>query len=421
MALSILWMLARGIRYALMVWDRAVAGHHPATVVFAGVLATNFGGCTAVRTVIHNFADLDDYRIFANRTIANGVTPSPLRTLAGAPGFLVDLKVPDETGALVRLDRYLDSTRTAAFIVMRDDRIVYERYARGFDQRSLLNSFSIAKSVIATLVGIAVSEGRIRSLDATVADYRPELATSAYGAVRIRALLTMTSGVGDRPSLLPCSAQYYYGDDLHEAIAGARTESRPANGWRYSEADAQVLGFVLEAAVGKTVSAYLAEKLWKPLGMESPVLWALDHEGGMEKTFCCISARARDFARFGLLYLQGGRWQDRQLVPADWISQSVLPGVRTPDGYTHRHLWWIPGGHEGDYYGYGHNGQYLYVNSASRTVIVKFSELADQDPVPMFRAISAALSSPEHADELDRLDSLSPKRPPAPAERRRHT
>jgi len=402
MALSIVWMLARGIRYALMVWDRAVACH-PATAIFAGVLATNFWGCTAVRTVVHNFADLDDYRIFANRTIANDGTPSPLRTLAGAPGFLLDLEVPDKTGALVRLDRYLDSTRTAAFIVMRDDRIVYERYARGFDERSLFNSFSIAKSVMSTLVGIALSEGRIRSLDATVADYRPELATSAYGAVRIRALLTMTSGVGDRPSLLPGSAQYYYGDDLHEAISGARAESRPANGWRYSEADAQVLGFVLEAAVGESVSDYLAEKLWKPLGMESPGLWALDHEGGMEKAFCCISARARDFARFGLLQLHRGRWNGRQLVPEEWISRSVLPGIRTPDGYTHRHLWWMPAGNEGDYYGYGHNGQYLYVNPASRTVIVKFSEMVDQDPVPMFRAISAALCSREHLEELERL------------------
>src|SRR5437764_7928833 len=186
---------------------------------------------------------------------------------------------------------------------------------------------------MATLVGIAISEGCIESLDATVAQYRPELATTPYGAVSIRSLLTMTSGMGARPSRLPWRAQFYYGDDLHEVIAGSRPESRLANGWRYSEADIQVLGFVLEAAVGKSVSEYLAEKLWKPLGMESPALWALDREGGSEKAFCCISARARDFVRFGRLYLDGGRWNGEQIVPAAWAARSVLPGIRTIDGY----------------------------------------------------------------------------------------
>jgi CubicO group peptidase (beta-lactamase class C family) len=123
----------------------------------------------------------------------------------------------------------------------------------------------------------------------------------------------------------------------------------------------------------------------------------------MEKTFCCISARARDFARFGRLYLANGRWNGEQIVPANWTSRSVVAGVRTPDGYTHQHLWWMPEGDEGDYYAYGHNGQYVYVNPRAGVVIVKFSETNHQDPLPMFRAISSALKSPERLAELDRL------------------
>lgn len=360
-------------------------------------------GCTFTRTVVHNFADLDDHRIFANRTVASAAQASTLEALPTVPPFMTRMRVPDEHGAVHPLERYLDDTNTAAFIVMREGRIVHERYARGYDERSLLNSFSIAKTIMATLVGIARAEGRIPSLQATVADYRPEFAGLPYGAVTLESLLTMTSGMGDRASLLPGRAQYYYGDDLHAVVEGARSEERPTNGWRYSEADIQVLGFVLEAAVGKSVSEYLAEKLWQPLGMESPALWALDRAGGTEKTFCCISARARDFARFGQLYLDAGRRNGEQLVPADWAAHRVVAGVRTLDGYTHRQLWWIPEGTEGDFYAYGHNGQYLYVNPKARVVIAKFSETNRQDPLPMFRAISAALQSADNLAEIERL------------------
>ncbi|HEU0201416.1 MAG TPA: serine hydrolase [Burkholderiaceae bacterium] len=361
-------------------------------------------GCTAVRTMVHNYADLDDHRIFANRTVARSDTPSPLRRLIRAPRFIREMQVPDGTGGTRTLERYLEETRTAAFVVMRNDRIVYERYARGHDERSLLNSFSIAKPIVATLVGIALSEGAIASLDATVADYRPEFAGTPYGAIRLRNLLTMTSGLGDAPTLLPHGAEHYYGDDLRAITAKAVQEAEQGSRWRYSDTDVQVLGFVLEAAVGRPVSAYLSEKLWKPLGMESDALWALDREGGAEKTFCCVSARARDFARLGRLYLNAGRWNGNQVVPLEWAARHVLPGAAVLNGYVQRHLWWSPANEEGDFFAYGHNGQYLYINPKAHTVIVKFSETNRQDPVPMFRALAESLMSPERIAELDRLE-----------------
>jgi CubicO group peptidase (beta-lactamase class C family) len=389
-----------------IVLERSARIQSPGVLTLAAALAAaSLSGCTAVRTVMHNFADLDDHRIFANRKVVAPDNASRLLNLTHPPRFVTQMNVPDEQGALRALDEYLDDTSTAAFVVLHEDRIIYERYSRGFTAESLLNSFSIAKSVLGTLVGIAVAEGEIASLDATVAHYRPELAETAYGSVTLRSLVTMTSGLEDRASALPGRAQYYYGDDLHEVIAGARPAPRLSAAWRYSEADVQVLGFVLETAVGKSLSAYLAEKLWRPLGMESDALWALDREGGAEKSFCCISARARDFARFGRLYLDGGRWNGAQIVPAAWAAHSTLPGVRTADGYTHRHLWWVPPGGEGDFYAYGHNGQYVYVNPAARVVIVKFSETNRQDPVAMFRAISGALKSPHRIAEIDRLSA----------------
>jgi CubicO group peptidase (beta-lactamase class C family) len=374
------------------------------------VLATLAGlqACTLTKTIVHNFADLDDHRIFANREVPRATQASRLRELRQEPPFMAALRVPDETGASWRLDDYLARTRTAAFVVLHEDRVVLERYARGYDPHSLLNSFSIAKSVMSVLVGIALDEGRIAGLDSTVASVCPEFDGTPYGAVTLRELLTMTSGIADAPSVLPGRAQVYYGDDLRAVALQARAPSRNSHPWRYSEADVQVLGFMLERAVAMPVSDYLAARLWQPLGMESKALWALDREGGSEKTFCCLSARARDFARLGKLMRDGGRWNGRQLVPAAWVARTALPGTPMPDGrHVHQQLWWTPEGGQGgrgDFYAYGHNGQYLYVNPAARLVIVKFSETNRQDPVPMFRALADAVTAPTHLAEIDRLD-----------------
>jgi CubicO group peptidase (beta-lactamase class C family) len=381
------------------------------TLAILATLAALAGlqACTVTKTLVHNFADLDDHRIFANRSVAAGGQASPLRGLRQEPSFLGELQVPGESGAAAPLDDVLAQTRTAAFIVLHEDRVVLERYGRGYDQHSLLNSFSIAKSVMATLVGIALAEGRIAGLDTTVASVCPEFAGTPYATVTVRELLSMTSGVGDAPSLLPGRAEVYYGGNLHAVALRAQAPAEGVRGkryaWRYSEADVQVLGFVLARAVGMTVSDYLAVKLWQPLGMESPALWALDREGGSEKTFCCLSARARDFARFGKLMRDGGRWNGRQIVPAAWVERAGLAGSRMPDGYTHQQLWWTPQGERGDFMAYGHNGQYVYVNPAARLVIVKFSETNRQEPVPMFRALADAVTAPQHLAQIERLDA----------------
>jgi CubicO group peptidase (beta-lactamase class C family) len=246
----------------------------------------SFAGCTLVKTLAHNFPDLDDHRIFDSRTIARAESSSPLRGLVRVPRFLTELQVPGRNGGATRLGEYLDQTRTVAFVVMHDDRVVFERYAPGHDARSLLNSFSIAKPMVGALIGIALAEGKIASLDDTV-------------------------------------------------------------------------------------------------------------------------------ARFGCLYLHHGRWNGAQIVPAEWAAR---PAPTAAGDLQHR-LWWWPAGDEGDFYAYGHNGQFLYVNPRARTVIVKFSESRHQDPVPVFRAIARALQRPENLAELDRL-SGQPHALHSPTERR---
>ncbi|MBC7717701.1 MAG: hypothetical protein H7143_12255, partial [Pseudorhodobacter sp.] len=167
----------------------------------------------------------------------------------------------------------------------------------------------------------------------------------------------------------------------------------------------------LDGTVGMPVSDYLAVKLREPLGMEAKALWALNRKGGSEKAFCCLSATARDFARFGKLMRDGGRWDNRQIVPPAWAARNSFPGIEAPDHHTHQQLWWVPPGEadhparRGDFYAYSHNGQYLCVNPEARLVIVKFSETQHQDPVPMFRAIADAVVLPQHLPEIERLDA----------------
>jgi CubicO group peptidase (beta-lactamase class C family) len=153
-------------------------------------------GCTLIKTIVHNFPDLDDHRNFASRTIDGPDVPSPLRTLARVPRFMTELEVPGRNGRTSRIGEYLDHTHSAAFVVMHDDRIVFERYAQGHDERSLLNSFSIAKPMVGTLIGIAPAEGKIASLGDTVARYRPEFSGTPYGAVT-SVLPGTAAGVGD--------------------------------------------------------------------------------------------------------------------------------------------------------------------------------------------------------------------------------
>ncbi len=358
--------------------------HAAAFVAIAACLE----GCALGRTILHNSADLDDHRIFANRTVQAPARASPLRRAPDAG--LAALVVPGPGGRPSTLSEYLEGNRMAAFVVLRGDTLVLEHYGRGFDERSLFNSLSIAKAIVGTLAGVAVQEGRL-ALDDTVGRHRPELAATPYGTVTVRELITMTSGVGDAPSWLPGRAQYYYGGDLHDAVARA-SSAEAGRRWRYSEGDIQALGFVLEAATGRHLSDYLSDTIWKPLGMEAPALWSLDREDGMEKAFCCVSARARDFARFGRLYLDGGLSGGARVLHATVAHRETVHGVPTGDGYVHQQLWWTPPGSGGDFYAYGHNGQYLYVNPAARTVIVQFSAAGFREPTEVFRVVAAAVS-----------------------------
>lgn len=357
---------------------------------------------------IENFRHLD--RIFPARDIPAGDAP-----------FAFDR---DERALEVRyryageertLDDFLERVVATGLLVIKDDRIVHERYMHGADETSTFTSWSVAKSFVGTLVGMALDEGRIASLDDAISDYVPELVGSGYDGVPIRHVLQMSSGVDfeERYDVRFSDIQRFFWRVFvfgrrADAVMGAYESARPSGGeFGYISIDTQALGMMLQRVHEQSLSALLSERLWQPLGMEADAFWTVDRAGddGMELAFCCINARLRDYAKLGRLYLHQGQWQGEALVSADWIHDATSPAaphlepgamVRAggPRGYAYQ--WWVPEGYQREYFASGVWGQYIYVSEPDDLIIVRTSVDPDflrnvEESVVVFRAIRDAL------------------------------
>lgn len=333
---------------------------------------------TTRRVIRYNFARLDNHKIFDNRLVRSSENPRPLPYAELSLAAAERVKTFPWGGMKYELEGFLRLTKAVAFIVIKDGAVAYEKYFRGYSADSFVNAFSITKSVVSALVGIAISEGYIRSVEQTVGEFLPELKGTAYERVSVHHLLQMTSGV--HFSFNGCSpfsdnSQFYYAEDLREHVSRLRAETEQGRQWCYKESDPQVLAFILRRVTGHPLSKYLEEKIWKPLGMEFDAKWSLDsNESGIEKAFCCLNGRARDFARFGLLYLRKGDWGGRQIVPRGWVEASTRADVRDGGAPFYKYLWWLPLPFKGDFYACGNLGQYVYVNPEHNVVIAKFGE-----------------------------------------------
>ena len=360
------------------------------------VLASAFvPSCTTYRVIRYNFPEIDNYRIFPNRTVTASAQPFHFNSTGMRAARLGSLTAVMDKKEMP-LEEFLRESKTVAFIVIKDDVIVYEKYFRGASESTLVNSFSMTKSVVSALVGIAISEGYIRSVDQTVAEFLPELNGKAYGKVTIRNLLQMTSGIAfsfNGWSPFADNAQFYYGSDLRGQTTRLRAAKPQGTVWKYKESDPQLLAMILERATGMTLSKYLEEKIWHPLGMEFDASWSLDsREHGAEKAFCCFNARARDFAKFGVLYLRKGAWNGRQIVPSEWVEDSMVADTTRGGAENYKYLWWLPRPHQGDFFADGNLGQFIYVNPKANVVIVKLSQSNKPGVIPLFRKIAASLT-----------------------------
>lgn len=318
------------------------------------------------------------------------------------------------------LQEWIASTGTTGLMVVADGKVAFEQYYQGNTAQTEAISWSLGKSFVSSLVGFALADGSIKSLRDPVSDYVPLLKGGGYDGVPIQDVLEMSSGIDfDEDYANPDAGinqlgqRIFLGQTTNDWIAQRQRSKTPGTEHHYISIDTQVLGMVLEAATGKSLAQYMQEKLWSQLGTEGDARWITDAHGAV-LAFAGLNARLRDYARFGQLYLDGGRNQRGvQVLPTQWVRDSVKP--RTPYlqpgrtleegspklGYAYQ--WWIPKSEEGEFMAVGVYGQFIYVNPTRRVVIAKNSAYVDynQDGTRMeyqsleaFRAIARAMPRP---------------------------
>ena len=323
------------------------------------------------------------YEIFPTSKLSH--SSKPLVFKKGVPlelpsNFIFEDKV-------VKVDEYLSRTDTSALLILKDGKISYENYWLTGGKNVQWLSMSVAKSFISALIGIAIDQGHIKSLEDEVTDYVPQLKNSAYDNVRIKDILQMSSGASwnedysDPNSDINRSSKIFaIGGSLDEFSASLKKELKPGSYNRYNSTDTQVLGMLLREATRTSVTKYMQEMLWHPMGAQDSGYWILDSKN-MEMAYAGFNATARDYAKLGELYRLGGKINGKQIIPRDWVKASVkpdaphlMPGDNPlsdfPLGYGYQ--WWVPD-LSGDFSAIGVYNQFIYVSPKSNMVIVKLS------------------------------------------------
>lgn len=340
-------------------------------VIIASVILSS---CKLTRFVVYNFANITDYKIFPSRPLVSSETKFKFYSTEKG-------RYPKELNMginRVPFDQLLEDNKTVAFLIIKNDTIQYEKYFNGYNQESIIASFSMAKSITSILIGCAIDDGLIKSVEEPITIYLPELEKNGFRKVTIKHLLQMTSGLDFNESYYNPfgeAASFYYGTDLKNEVSKLRLKATPGTQFEYVSGNTQLLGRVLESALnGKTITQYFQEKLWTPLEMEYDGSWSLDREKeGTEKTFCCINARARDFAKIGRLYLNKGKWNGKQIVSEKWVTESTTIDTTAGGVNEYKYQWWLPTT-TGDFMAEGILGQYIYVNPSKKLIIVRMGK-----------------------------------------------
>lgn len=280
-------------------------------------------------------------------------------------------------------EQFIERTYTNALLIMKDGRIVYETYRNNTSESTRFIAFSMTKSITSLLVGIALEEQRIKSIDDPITKYLPELRLGGYDGVTIRQILQMRSGVDyeerydfGHPGIAASNHEHALVENVARFADAARTIKRkraPGSVWEYKTLDTAVLGWLIErVSGGSTVAAYTAQRLWEPLGAEANSFYIMDGPPGAGREFsgAGFNATLRDFARIGQMVLNGGEANGHRIVSSQWLTESTRPTGGPGPGYGYQ--WWM-GQRPGSFQALGLQGQYIYIDPASRTVIVKLS------------------------------------------------
>lgn len=326
-------------------------------------------------------AKIHHYKIFNNRTV-KAESPQPWELH----------QEYNEYSLTPKQEETFNEYRTVAFLMAKDSLLVFEKYWEDYGPDSYSNSFSMAKSIVSLLVGCAIDDGYIKSLDQPVADFIPDFSEGDKSKITIRHLLTMSSGLSwdeAYASLFSTTTRAYYGKFLRELVLDQEVISEPGKEFKYLSGDSQLLSIILAEATGKTLSEYMSDKIWGKVGAEHDALWSLDRESGIEKAYCCFNTNARDFARIGRLVLNRGSWNGKQLIPEEYLEETIsrteyladkeLGGVPTQ---RYGHQWWFANHHGYNViFARGILGQYIFIVPELDVVAVRLGHLRAEERI----------------------------------------
>lgn len=361
----------------------------------------------APERIVENFRNMP--KLFDTNLIRNS---GPVFELEAAPQELP--KDFSFQGKTIAISDWIKNSDTTGLVVMADNKLVFEQYYKGNTAESQAISWSVGKSFVSALIGFALADGSIKSLQDPVGQYVPLLKDSGYADVSIQDVLEMSSGIDfdenyadPKSGINQLGEEIFLGRSTNEWVAKLQKSGPPGKEHHYISVNTQVLGMVLEASTGQKLASYMEKNLWSRLGTEADARWLTDAHG-TELGFGGLNVRTRDYARFGLLYLNQGRnLKGEQLLPAQWIKDSVTPRTAYLQpgrslfegipalGYAYQ--FWIPAGDEGEFMAIGVYGQFVYVNPTRQVVIAKNSAYAnynidgdrmEYEAIEAFRAIA---------------------------------
>lgn len=355
-------------------------------VVIVNLVIVISGNSYIYKALVYQLPGIDDYKIFDNRTVSAG-TYIPI----------AEAKNYNKMTLPPVFRNYLLESETVALLVLKNDSVCYEEYWDGYGKESLSNSFSMAKSVVSILTGIAIDEGKIKSVDQKVSDFIPEYAHGFNAQLTIKHLLTMSASFNwdeSYNSLFSKTTKEYYGRNLKKMLLNLKVTEAPGKIFNYQSSNQLVLAYIIEKSTGKTLSEYASEKLWKPLGAKNDALWSVDKKNGMEKAYCCFNSNARDFSRIGTLYLHNGQFNGHRIISEEYVKKSIEPVLlKDEDGFTvdyYGYSWWLATTDGMKiFYARGILGQFMIVVPDKNMVIVRLGKKkADRGVTPAVEYIT---------------------------------
>ena len=366
--------------------------------LFLGIIVLGIGfvafNYSRIQRVNHAMSLFERHAIVENmRTVTDWWESRPISAAASKHQFpeKQQFNLPNsfETGrGSMIIDEFIDSTYTTGLIILQDDSLAYESYFRGHSATQTQIVWSVSKSFLSALFGIAIEEGHIKSIEQTVDEYCPELKGSGYEGVRIKDVLQMSSGIQFNEDYADFNSDinrwgrdFSWGNSQNEFAASLTRGYEPGTYHHYVSLDTHVLGMILVAATGRDITDYAKEKLWDPIGMQHDSYWLIDGTG-MEAALGGLVTTVGNCAKLGSLFLNKGNWYGQQLVPEAWVTASttpdaphLVPGKRDNSAHVlgYGYQWWIPEGDQGEFLAIGVYNQFIYVNPTTRTVIAKHS------------------------------------------------